>query len=221
MNYWKWSLWGHDLAFGRLQVMALIIVAVVTLINCAAVSVSGKIATFLTALKVVLVLGVGFGAFFLAKGSFDYLEMPGMRHLRRRISDSSRWIVWFRRGETWRPLGLRWLGESHNGCRAKAKNPQRNLPLALIGGMICIAILYTLVRYIFWAYSSTDADRKCLSNLPSQRKWQNSFSVRLAVEVSWPSACSSLHWDPYITAFLPELEFRMRWRVMVFFPPGL
>ncbi len=51
--------------FGYLQVIALSSIAILTLVNCAAVVVSGRIATILTGVKIALVLGVGIGAFML------------------------------------------------------------------------------------------------------------------------------------------------------------
>src|SRR5690348_15561745 len=54
-----------------LQAIALIAVAVVTLTNCAAVSVSGTLAVAFTTLKIVLVAGVAVVAAFFTAGSWD------------------------------------------------------------------------------------------------------------------------------------------------------
>ena len=59
---------GYEVPFGGLQLVALSAIAVTTLINCAAVKVSGYFATFLTSLKVLLVIGVGIGAFIYSGG---------------------------------------------------------------------------------------------------------------------------------------------------------
>src|ERR671911_1266226 len=55
---------GNEVELGTLTIIALITLAVTTLINCAAVSVSGHVASLITILKVVIVLGVGLAAFF-------------------------------------------------------------------------------------------------------------------------------------------------------------
>jgi APA family basic amino acid/polyamine antiporter len=68
---------GVQLPFGRLQIVALLTLAITTLINCAAVSVSGYVASFITVLKVALVLGVGVGAFFYQDGSWAHFAMYG------------------------------------------------------------------------------------------------------------------------------------------------
>src|SRR6266536_263533 len=69
---------GYQGPYGRLQVVALLTLAITTLINCAAVSVSGHVASFITILKVLLVLGVGLGAFFYQNGTWATL---GISHL--------------------------------------------------------------------------------------------------------------------------------------------
>ena len=56
-----------EVPFGRLQIVALLTLAITTAINCAAVSVSGNVASFITILKVLVVLGVG-GQFIPIRG---------------------------------------------------------------------------------------------------------------------------------------------------------
>ena len=65
-------------ALGAQGIPALAIAAIllVTLVNCAAVSVGGHIATGLTTLKVALILGVGLGAFLLARGDWRISRSP-------------------------------------------------------------------------------------------------------------------------------------------------
>src|SRR5688500_12894453 len=66
---------GHTVELGTLTIIALITLAVTTLINCAAVSVSGKVASLITVLKVLLVLGVGIAAFFYQGGDWGHFGM--------------------------------------------------------------------------------------------------------------------------------------------------
>src|SRR4051794_37240634 len=54
---------GLNVPFGRLQLVALGAIALTVLINCAAVTFSGNFATVLTAIKVLILIGVGLGAF--------------------------------------------------------------------------------------------------------------------------------------------------------------
>ena len=53
-----------------MQVVAVAAIWAVTLVNCADVSTGGRVASVLTALKLLLVSGVGIGAFLLADGSW-------------------------------------------------------------------------------------------------------------------------------------------------------
>src|SRR5919202_1515807 len=71
----KHHLPGSPLSVSNLQLMALALIAVVTLINCAAVRVSGHVASVLTGIKIALVAGVGLGAFLFAHGDWAHLTM--------------------------------------------------------------------------------------------------------------------------------------------------
>src|SRR6185295_5678304 len=64
---------GHVLSFGRLQIVALGAIIVTTIINCAAVRVSGGVASVLTGMKIVLLVGLGLGAFLYGSGDWGNL----------------------------------------------------------------------------------------------------------------------------------------------------
>src|ERR1051326_5511069 len=76
-NYYTLHLAGYDFPFGHLQLVALAIIILVTLVNCLAVSVSGKVSVFLTGLKILIVLAIGVCAFLLAQGSFAHFSLSG------------------------------------------------------------------------------------------------------------------------------------------------
>src|SRR5258707_2854302 len=61
-----------NVPFGRLQLVALGAIALTVLINCAAVTFSGGVATFLTSIKVLLLIAVGLGAFFYSCGDWSH-----------------------------------------------------------------------------------------------------------------------------------------------------
>ena len=69
------NLFGYEIPFGTPQVIALSLIVVFTLVNCAAVAVSGRVATVLTGVKIALVLGIGVGAFLLADGNWGHYAM--------------------------------------------------------------------------------------------------------------------------------------------------
>src|SRR5436190_12896540 len=75
-NYLEYTLpGGHVLAVGRLQLVALGAIIVTTLINCAAVRVSGGVASVLTGMKIILLVGLGLGAFFYGSGEWGNLAL--------------------------------------------------------------------------------------------------------------------------------------------------
>jgi APA family basic amino acid/polyamine antiporter len=61
-SYFTLHLLGQAIPIGKLQFVALGAIAVVTLINCASVAVSGRVSSILTGIKIALVLAVGAGA---------------------------------------------------------------------------------------------------------------------------------------------------------------
>ena len=136
-----------EVPFGSLQVVALITIAVTTLINCAAVSVSGHVASFITILKVLVVLGVGVGAFFYQDGSWSHLGMANTASCAGEVTGAG--VFGFGAAM----LGALWAYDGWNNISYMAgevKHPERNLPLALIGSMLIIIALYVLVNVSYY-----------------------------------------------------------------------
>src|SRR4051794_3495007 len=73
-NFFTLRLGGLEIPFGRLQLVALAAIATTVLINCAAVTFSGVVATVLTSIKVLLLIGVGVGAFVYSSGDWSHLS---------------------------------------------------------------------------------------------------------------------------------------------------
>jgi APA family basic amino acid/polyamine antiporter len=144
------DVFGYKFSFGSLQLVAVGIIAVVTLINCAAVVVSGNIAAVLTALKIGLVLAVGVGAFFFANGDWMHFAMTGAGGACADVSAAARGGM---AGFGAAMLGALWAYNGWNDLTLVAgevKNPQRNIPLALIGGMLTVGALYVFVNLAYF-----------------------------------------------------------------------
>lgn len=156
-TYFTLHLFGHDFPFGQMQIIALGLVTLVTVVNCLAVSVSGTIASFLTALKVLLVLAVGAGVFALAKGDWMNFALSNTGGTCEGVSSGARGGV---AGFGAAMLGALWAYDGWSNLTIVAgevKNPKRNLPLALIGGMVLIVLLYTFVNAAyFYVLTPTD-----------------------------------------------------------------
>jgi basic amino acid/polyamine antiporter, APA family len=149
-NYLTLNIGSLQLPFGGLQIVALAIVTVMTIINCAAVSVSGKIASFLTGLKIALVIGVGLGAFLLAHGNWANFSLSNMGGTCEGVSASARGGLF---GFGAAMLGALWAYDGWSNLTIVAgeiKNPQRNIPIALIGGMILMIILYLFINAAYF-----------------------------------------------------------------------
>src|SRR5882762_2670430 len=140
---------GHRLPFGKLQVVALLTLGITTLINCAAVSVSGYVASFITVLKVLLVLGVGIGAFFYQDGSWAHFAMSNVGGTCEGVSVTGGGFSGFAAAM----LGALWAYDGWNNVSyvaGEVKHPERNLPIALIVSMLIVMALYVLVNVSYY-----------------------------------------------------------------------
>jgi APA family basic amino acid/polyamine antiporter len=128
------------------QVVALVAVWGVTLVNCAEVSTGGRVASVLTAMKLVLLVGVGLGAFLLADGSWSHYALSGAGGTCDGVDAAAR-------------TGMAGIGAAmmaalwgYNGWNevtyvaGEVKDPHRALPLAIIGGILTVAALYVTVN---------------------------------------------------------------------------
>jgi APA family basic amino acid/polyamine antiporter len=140
---------GYEIPFGSLQMVALVTLAVTTAINCAAVSVSGHVASFITILKVLVVLAVGIGAFFYQDGSWGNLGLANSGGTCDAVDVTGGGFSGFFAAM----LGALWAYDGWNNISYMAgevKHPDRNLPLALIGSMIIIITLYVIVNVSYY-----------------------------------------------------------------------
>ncbi len=145
----------NDLTGGALPELALFIlplfiIAIGTAINLATVRVNGLATTVLTAVKVGLVLVIGFGAFLLADGDWANFDLSGSSGSCEGVPQSARLGIG---GFGAAMLGALW---GYNGWAiisalgGEIEKPSRNMPLALIGGTGLIVILYLLINTAYF-----------------------------------------------------------------------
>ncbi|HEY6230211.1 MAG TPA: amino acid permease [Pyrinomonadaceae bacterium] len=142
-------VFGVALPFGHIQMVALLTIAVTTLINCAAVGVTGHVASVITILKVVVVLGVGIAAFFYQDGSWSHLGMANAGGACEAVGVTGGGFAGFAAAM----LGALWAYDGWNNISYMAgevKHPERNLPLALIASMLIIIALYVIVNVSYY-----------------------------------------------------------------------
>ena len=148
-SYFEYNLGGHLISFGRLQLVALSAIIVTTLINCAAVNVSGGVASVLTGLKIILLIGVGLGAFLYSDGNWGNLAMVNNGGACEGVPITTGGVV----GLAAAMLGALWAYDGWNNLTflaGEVKNPGRNLPLALIGGGFLVMALYLFVNVSYY-----------------------------------------------------------------------
>lgn len=151
------TVFGYRLEISGLQAMAIAAIALVTAVNCAAVAVGGRIATALAVLKSALVVSVGVGAMVLARGSWGHFAMTDTGATCEGVLAAARGGV---AGFGAAMLGALWAYNGWNEVTyvgEEVKNPKRNLPLAIIGGIGIIATLYILANVAYF-YVLTPAE---------------------------------------------------------------
>ncbi len=141
---------GYDLVLSSLQTTALGAILCVTLVNCAAVAVSGGIATVLTGVKIALVLGIGTGAFLFAAGDWHHLGTANVGGACEGVSGATQ-LGWSGFGAAM--IGALWAYDGWNNLTLVAgevKDPERNIPRALVGGTMAIVLLYVFVNLAYF-----------------------------------------------------------------------
>jgi APA family basic amino acid/polyamine antiporter len=197
-QYFSANLLGYQVPFGHLQVVALAAIVIVTLINCAAVRVSGGVAAFLTGIKIALVLLVGVGAFLLAQGAdWSHFAMSNAGGACEGVSSSAR--AGFA-GFGAAMLGALWAYDGWNNVTLVAgevKDPHRNLPRALIGGMLLVSGLYIFVNFAyFYVLSPTEvANVSSSSSVATEvaRRFLGPLAISLIAAALLSSTFGTLH----------------------------
>lgn len=206
-EYFQYTLpGGHVVSFGRLQLVALSLIIVTTLINCAAVRVSGGVASVLTGMKIVLLLGIGFGAFFYSGGDWGNLGLANTGGLCEGVAITTGGVAGFAAAM----IGALWAYDGWNNITFMAgevKNPGRNLPLALIGGGLVVMSLYLFVNLsYFHVLTPTEiASVPASSSVAAEvvGRLLGSVAVTLMAAAMMTSSFGALHASILATARIP------------------
>ncbi|MEQ1906599.1 MAG: amino acid permease, partial [Pirellulaceae bacterium] len=112
-------------------------IAVFTGLNCLSVTFGGAVQSLLTALKVLMVLGLAAGIFFLSpEASFANFHAA-----------STEPVTWSAFGAA--VLAALWAFDGWNNlpmAAGEVKNPSRNIPFALVVGTIAVILLYAIAN---------------------------------------------------------------------------
>ena len=145
----------YHLSFGARQLVAVASIAVFAAINCAGVMLGGRVQALLTAAKVVAILGVAAGVFlFGSTRAVDNLSAPA--------ATASGGLAGFGAAlfaALWAYSGWQFLPMA----ASEVRDPQRNLPRAIVGGALLVLGLYLIINtaYLyalpFWQVASANS----------------------------------------------------------------
>jgi APA family basic amino acid/polyamine antiporter len=157
-------------------------------------------------LKVLLLLGVGFGAFFYSGGDWGNLSLVNSGGTCEGVSITTGGLAGFAAGM----LGALWAYDGWNNITFMAgevKNPGRNLPLALIGGMLLVMALYLFVNLSYYhVLTPTEiASVPASSSVAAEvvRRLLGAVVVTLMAAAMMTSSFGALHASILATARLP------------------
>ncbi len=145
----------YRFSFGARQLVAASVIAVFAAINCAGVMLGGRVQALLTAAKVAAILGVAAGVLlFSSTGAADNLATPagsasgGFAGFGAALFSA----LWAYSGWQFLPMAA-----------SEVREPQRNLPRAIVGGTLVVLALYLTINtaYLyalpFWQVASANS----------------------------------------------------------------
>jgi APA family basic amino acid/polyamine antiporter len=131
----------HTISIGWEQMFTICCILTFSVLNCFAVSFGGRIQTILTTIKVLSLALIIFGAFFFSStGSFDHLASP----------EDAKAFTFKAFGVAM--LAALWGYDGWNNmpmAAGEVRDPGKNIPRALIGGMILVMTLYCLINLAY------------------------------------------------------------------------
>jgi APA family basic amino acid/polyamine antiporter len=152
----SFNLGGTNFELTTLQLVAVMVIIIFTTLNCASVSLTGRIATALTFVKIALILFVSVGAFILVSGDFVHFSMANTSGTCEGVSDSVRvgsTTYTLLGGFAAAMLGALWGYDGWDNLTfvaGEVKDPKRNIPLAIIGSMFLIIVVYIAAQIAYF-----------------------------------------------------------------------
>jgi basic amino acid/polyamine antiporter, APA family len=133
-------LYGASYTFdlGVRQVIAVSVIALLGLINCAGVLLGGRVQTLLTAAKVLSILGLAAGVFLFSHAAPNTTTaVPGGGSLSG-LGAAMFAALWAYSGWQFLPMAA-----------SEVQQPDRNLPRAIIGGSLIVLAIYMLINVAY------------------------------------------------------------------------
>lgn len=212
-NFFTLHLGSLQVPFGRLQLVALGAIGITVLINCAAVTFSGGVATVLTSIKVLLLIGVGLGSFFYSGGDWSHLSQANVGGSCEGVAITTAGLSGFAAAM----LGALWAYDGWNNVTflaGEVKQPERNLPLGLIISMLLVMGLYLLVNLGYYhvltptEVASVPASLSVAAEVV--RRLLGSIALTLMAAAMMTSSFGALHASILATSRVPYAMARDR-----------
>ena len=151
------TIFGFAYEITSLQIVAILVIAIFTTLNCLSVSMSGQIAAALTFVKIALVIFVGVGAFlFVTGGSFANFSLGYVGGTCEGVSSAVNFgsaEYTFIAGFGAAMLAALWGYDGWDNLSfvaGEVKDPNRNIPIAIIGSVLIVILLYVGVHFAYF-----------------------------------------------------------------------
>jgi APA family basic amino acid/polyamine antiporter len=147
---------GAHIEFTTLQIVAVMAIIIFMTLNCASITLTGQIATALTFVKIALIIFVAGGAFILVSGNFVHFSMTANNGACDGVVDSVRYgsaTYTLLGGFAAAMYGALWGYDGWDNLTfvaGEVKDPHRNIPLAIIGSMFLIIVLYVVAQIAYF-----------------------------------------------------------------------
>ncbi len=131
-----------DWRLGTLQVVAVAVILVFAAVNCLSVSMGGRVQSALTLLKIAGIAVVVGGVFLFSNGAtWSHLATPSGGHLGGVAAFGTAMMAALWAYDGWNNMPM---------AAGEVSNPGRNIPRALIAGMIVVTLIYCLANLAYF-----------------------------------------------------------------------
>lgn len=151
------TIFGYPYEITSLQIVAIALIVIFTTLNCLSVTMSGQIATALTFIKIALVVFVGLGAFlFVTGGGFENFSLADTSGTCEGVASSVRFgsaEYTFMAGFGAAMLAALWGYDGWDNLSfvaGEVKDPSRNIPIAIVGSVLLIIVLYVAIHVAYF-----------------------------------------------------------------------
>ncbi len=138
---------------GGKGLIALVLVWVFTLLNCLTVILGARVQTFLTFLKIGLILAITVGIFFASGGHGDFGGTAFQTFSPTVPSGASSSVFGFGSAFGMAMISALWAYDGWNNlpmASGEVISPKRNIPFALIAGTFCVVGVYALINTAYF-----------------------------------------------------------------------